>query len=388
MSVKVNYTSTGQPIPATNGIIGVPLPEANALLGVNQADTAYQGYTLIAGVGTNIVYSDEARTITFNSTGGGGGGTTTVSAGTGISVSHVDDDYQVSSTVVAPTVSAGTNVSVSHVGNDYTVSASGVQTITAGTNVTVSRVGDAVTINASGGGGGTLDSLTNVSIDPDTYVHANDGMPLVWHQPSAKWVSAGYNGHKMVLSDTKFFLDSGDGSEQLSRFNVQLNGAGTFSLPSASDETSSVARLLKTTSLVAGSNITLTVSNNSDVDNSVTISSSGGGGGTTYSPTASKGTGISSTGTVGIDHISADGKSFRLIIDSNDAGSNGTYIDIDMGATPPSGAWKVCMFPANEAARNATFFVAANQSGASWSPYTNTFLPSFTHFEWNVILSD
>jgi len=239
MSVTVNYTSTGQPIPATNGIIGVPLPEANALLGVNQADTAYQGYTLIAGVGTEIVYSDDARTITFNSTGGGGGGTTTVSAGTGISVSHVGDNYQVSSTVVAPTVSAGTNVSVSHTGNDYAISASGVQTITAGTNVTVSRVGDAVTINASGGGGGitasSADTLSNKTISTIDNTILLNGWHLSGSAPSVTVYAAAGTGRSASVSGSAFSfqltLNTGTGvvaDDQLLGFSYSESSPNGF----------------------------------------------------------------------------------------------------------------------------------------------------------------
>jgi len=335
MAIKINLSSAPYVIPSSDGIVGVPLPEANALLGVNQAATDWQGWLLQAGSNVEIVHDDNARTITLNATSGSA---TTVSAGTGISVSHVGNDYAVSSTIqqitvsagtgmsvshvgndyavstTHPTVSAGTNVTVSHVGNDYTVSASGVQTIMAGTNISVSRVGDAVTVN-------------------------NTASPIT--------VSAGTNVSVAHVGD-----------------NYAVSATGVQSI-------------------VAGTNVTV-----SRVGDTVTVNATGSSG-TTYSPTATKGTGISASGTVGIDVISSDGKSFRLAIDTNSLGSNGTYVVINMGATPPSGSWKVSMMPASSAAVTAMgSMYVTHQTGSTWSPQFPSGLPASTHLEWLVQIHD
>lgn len=219
-------------------------------------DVDYVATNLVAGAGIALTPSVTDTSITISSTGGGGGISAVSSgAGSGITATTVGTAVSLTSALVA-----GTGISLAPgVGNNLTIN--NTQTLSAATGsgiaLTPSGANTAIAANLVGG--------TGIAITPSglnsSKTIANTGVTSL---------AAGAN---ITLSGSTgaVTISAAGGGTTI----TTPNGAGVLAVPSGNNYT-------LTSSLVAGSGITLTPAPNST---QITISATGGGAPTTQNVT-------------------------------------------------------------------------------------------------------
>ena len=261
-SLTIAGTSITFPLSTSIGGTGLTsLGTSNQILGVNTIGSGLEYKSLSSGSGITVTPS--VGTISISNTG-----VLSNIGGTGISLSGSTGNITISNTGVT-NISNGSGIGVSGSTGSITISNTGVTSLTAGSGISVSGSTGNITISSTGGGTGTV---TSVAATVPSFLSIS-GSPIT----TSGTLAIGLSGIALPV------LNGGTGLTSLGTANqiIGVNTGGTtneyktISGSTGLTVTPSAGNITLTntgvTSLVAGSNITLSGSTGA-----VTISSTGG----------------------------------------------------------------------------------------------------------------